>query len=65
MKEILITAKDTEATIRQIQNVIGGTIESRWGELILKVDNAVASGAIRCIIFEWGGSYLQYDITFF
>lgn len=65
MKEIHITAKDTEETLQHIQNTIGGTIESRWGELILTVDNAVANGEIRCVIFEWGGSYLYYNITFF
>lgn len=65
MREIHITAEDTESTIKQIQNVIGGTIESRWGEHILTVDNAVAKGAIRYIVFEWGGDFLYYDIAFF
>jgi len=65
MKEIHITAKDTEGTISQIQKALGGTIESRWGEHTLTIDNDLAKGSIRYIVFEWGGSFLYYDIIFY
>ncbi|WP_046756219.1 helix-turn-helix transcriptional regulator [Kordia jejudonensis] len=65
MKVINITATDTAGTVAQIQEVIGGTIIERWGEHILKVDNELAKGSIHFIEFEWGGSLLEYNITFF
>ena len=64
MKTINITAKSTEGTVRQIQDVIGGTITERWGEYVLNVDSDLAKGKITFITFEWGGSVLEYDLTF-
>jgi len=62
--EINITAKDTEGTVRQIQEVIGGRIEERWGEYELTVNNLNAHGSIRFITFDWGVNLLEYDIIF-
>ncbi len=62
--EINITAKDTEGTVRQIQEVIGGKIEERWGEYTLTVNNLNAHGSIRFITFDWGVNLLEYDIIF-
>ncbi|APG64727.1 AraC family transcriptional regulator [Tenacibaculum todarodis] len=64
MITINITAKSTEGTVKQIQEIIGGTIIERWGEYILSVNNNIATGKITFITFEWGGSVLEYDITF-
>lgn len=64
MTTINITAKDTQGTVKQIQSVIGGTITERWGEYVLDVDSNLAKGKITFLNFEWGGSVLQYDITF-
>ncbi|CAM1347749.1 helix-turn-helix domain-containing protein [Tenacibaculum crassostreae] len=64
MTTINITAKDTQGTVKQIQSVIGGTITERWGEYVLDVDSNLANGKITFLNFEWGGSVLQYDITF-
>ncbi len=64
MKTINSTATSTEGTVRQMQDVIGGKITERWGEYILEVDNEIAKGKIKFITFEWGGSVLEYDITF-
>ncbi|GAA4106839.1 hypothetical protein GCM10022393_01520 [Aquimarina addita] len=63
--EIDIDAETTEGTVRQIQKAIGGTIQERWGEFILVVDNDKGKGSIRFITFDWGVSLLEYDITFF
>ncbi|WP_299125764.1 response regulator transcription factor [uncultured Winogradskyella sp.] len=65
MTEINITAQSTEGTVKQIQEVIGGTIEDKWGEYTLTVDSDLAHGNIRFITFDWGVSLLEYDITFF
>ncbi|WP_062055395.1 helix-turn-helix domain-containing protein [Aquimarina longa] len=62
--EINITAKDTEGTVRQIQEIIGGKIEERWGEYTLTVNNLNAHGSIRFITFDWGVNLLEYDIIF-
>ncbi|MHA7056961.1 helix-turn-helix domain-containing protein [Aquimarina sp. M1] len=62
--EINITANDTAGTVRQIQEVIGGDIEERWGEYILTVNNLNAHGSIRFITFDWGVNLLEYDIIF-
>ncbi len=65
MTEIIIDAKSTEGTVRQIQSVIGGEISERWGEYTLTVNNQLAEGNIRFITFDWGVGLLEYDITFF
>ena len=65
MTEIIVDAKNTEGTVKQIQAVIGGLIQERWGEFVLQVDNEKAQGNIRFITFDWGVTLLEYDITFF
>lgn len=65
MTEIYVDAESTGDTVKQIQAVIGGTIEDRWGEYTLTVNSALAFGSIRFITFDWGVSLLEYDITFF
>ena len=65
MTEIGINAKSTEGTVKQIQEVIGGLIQERWGEYVLQVDNEKAKGSIRFITFDWGVTLLEYDIVFF
>ncbi|NHF61007.1 helix-turn-helix transcriptional regulator [Flavobacteriaceae bacterium TP-CH-4] len=64
MIKIVVDAESTAGTVRQIQEVIGGTINERWGEHTLTVDNGNAKGSIRFITFDWGVSLLEYDITF-
>ncbi len=64
MITINITASNTEGTVRQIQETIGGKIVERWGEYVLEVNNEIAKGKITFITFEWGASVLEYDITF-
>lgn len=65
MIEININAESTEGTVEQIRDIIGGTIEERWGEFVLNVDSDLAKGNIRFITLDWGVNLLEYDITFF
>lgn len=65
MTEIVIDANNTEGTVKQLRVALRGTIEERWGEHTLTVDNDLAQGTIRFITFDWGVSLLEYDITFF
>ena len=64
MLVINIDAESTAGTVEQIRDVIGGSIEERWGEHIFTVDNEIAKGNIRSITFDWGVNLLEYDITF-
>ena len=51
--------------VAQIQEVLGGRIEERWGEIVLHVSGAMANGSIRFLSFEWGVSMVDLDITFY
>ncbi|NNE75896.1 MAG: AraC family transcriptional regulator, partial [Pricia sp.] len=61
---IEIDATSTEGIVHQMQKAIGGSISQRWGEYSLTVNNAMATGSMRFITFDWGVSLLEYDITF-
>jgi len=65
MIKIKVKAQDTEESVEQIKNVLGGAIEEQWGQHQLKVSNDKAKGTIRFITFDWGVSLLELDITFF
>ena len=65
MTKITIDAKSTEGIVKQIQEVIGGHIQERWGEHTLTVNSKLAFGTIRYITFDWGVNLLEYDIEFF
>ncbi len=65
MITIKVNAKDTEGTVRQIQQELGGQIMERWGEYTLNIDNEKAKGNIKFITFDWGVSLLEYDLTFY
>ena len=65
MTEINITAEDTAGMVHQIQQVIGGRIQEKWGESSLQVSGALANGSIRLITFDWGVSLLDFKITFY
>ncbi|MDO6802799.1 helix-turn-helix transcriptional regulator [Wenyingzhuangia sp. 1_MG-2023] len=62
---VKITASNTIDTLEQIQSVLGGVIEEKWGEFFLKIDNEKAKGTIRFIAFDRGVSLLDYDIVFY
>ena len=65
MKEINITAKSTEDSIKKIQSNIGGVISERFGLYTLDVDNDIAKGCIRFITFDWGVNLIEHNIIYF
>ena len=65
MKLINTTAGNTIEILKEIKEVIGGSIQNTWGEHILIINNSVAKGSIRFIPFDWGVSLLHYDIEFY
>lgn len=65
MKEIKLSARNAEDTVRQIQSHIGGTISEKFGEFTLEVDNDIARGCVKIIRFEWGVSLTEYNIILF
>lgn len=64
MKVIEVHATSLQDTMLQMQRVLGGDINERWGESTFTVNNENATGTIRFIMFEWGVGLLEYDITF-
>ncbi len=64
MIEIEIIADNTKEVLQEIQKHIGGTVEEKWSECCLTVNNNNATGTIRFIPFDWGVSLLDYNITF-
>lgn len=65
MIRITVSAKNTIDALQQIRDAIGGQISERWGEYILEVNNKNAKGSIRSIVFDWGMSVVEYDLTFY
>ncbi|MEZ4803412.1 MAG: hypothetical protein R2797_11625 [Gelidibacter sp.] len=65
MKEIKLSAKSIEETVRQIQQHIGGTISEQFGEYTLDIDNEIAKGCIRFITFDWGVSLTEHNLIYF
>ncbi|WP_298499533.1 AraC family transcriptional regulator [uncultured Algibacter sp.] len=64
MIEIEINAENSKEILENIQKHIGGTIEDKWSEYTLNVDNDIAKGSICYIPFDWGVNLIDYNITF-
>ncbi|MGS2727026.1 helix-turn-helix transcriptional regulator [Psychroserpens sp. BH13MA-6] len=65
MKEIIITPENAKDLINQIQEAIGGTIDEKWNEYSLTLDNENARGTIKFMPFDWGVNLLNLNIVFF
>ncbi|WP_452226047.1 helix-turn-helix domain-containing protein [Lacinutrix cladophorae] len=65
MKIIKINAENTMDSIQQIKEQIGGTITQKWGENVLDIDNEFAKGCIRSMSFDWGVSFVEFNLIFF
>lgn len=64
MKTIEITDVENKSIIEQLNVYIKGDIELTAGEEVLIFDNAIGSGSIRNMKFEWGIALLDYDVNF-
>ncbi|TMM32325.1 helix-turn-helix transcriptional regulator [Polaribacter aestuariivivens] len=64
MIEIELNANSDIGLITQMKEAIGGTIEDKWSECILTVNNENAIGNIRFIPFDWGVNLLDFNIKF-
>ncbi|WP_179006091.1 helix-turn-helix domain-containing protein [Winogradskyella forsetii] len=65
MIEIKLTPSNTRDILTQISEHLDGTIEERWGEYTMTIDNANARGKITYIPFDWGVNLLDFDIKFY
>ena len=65
MIEITINAESAEGALVQIQDLLGGDLHERWGELALRIDNDIAKGCIKCLNFDWGVNLVEFDAIFF
>lgn len=64
MIEIVLNPSNTSDILTQISKHLGGTIEERWGEYTMTIDNKNGRGNITYIPFDWGVNLLDFDITF-
>lgn len=64
MLELDIKADNARELIEQFHHYIGGSIDEKWSETILTIDNEFAKGSIRYIPFDGGINLMDYDITF-
>lgn len=64
MKIIKINAENTADSIKQFKEQIGGNISQKWGEYTLVLDNEFAKGSIRLMTFDWGVSFIDYNLVF-
>ena len=62
MIEIELIADSPKDLLEQINDEVNGTIETKWNESILSVDNELAKGTIRFIPFDWGVNLLDIDL---
>lgn len=65
MIEILLNPTNTRDILTQISENLNGTIEERWGEYVMTIDNANARGKITYIPYDWGVNLLDFDIKFY
>jgi AraC-like DNA-binding protein len=65
MIEIEINPSNTRDILTQISEHLDGTIDERWGEYTMTIDNANARGKITYIPFDWGVNLLDFDIIFY
>ena len=64
MIEIVINPENTKDILTQISAHLGGTIEEKWGEYTMTIDNSNGKGKIIYIPFDWGVNLLDMNITF-
>lgn len=62
MIEIDIVADSPRDLLDQINEKIGGKIDTKWNESVLTIDNEFAKGKIRFIPFDWGLNLLDFEI---
>ncbi|WP_452219646.1 helix-turn-helix domain-containing protein [Lacinutrix salivirga] len=65
MKVIKINAENSIDTIKEFKKHLGGDITQNWGETLLTLDNDFAKGCIRLMVFDWGVSFIEYNLIFF
>lgn len=62
--EIEIDADNIDDLIIQLKNGLGGILENKWNETILKINNKIAFGSIRFIPFDWGVNLFDFNLKF-
>lgn len=64
MQTIEITANTLSETIKQLQDVTGGSLDRDIKEQIVTLNSELASGEIRAMQLKGGISFIQFDVTF-
>ncbi len=64
MINIDIATNSVQGFGREIQSVLGGKFEEKWGEQVLILDNDFAKGQIKFLDFDWGVNLIEFNIVF-
>ncbi len=64
MQEIRIENQSVDSLLDELNVILRGTLEEKWGERTLTFDNELGKGIIRSISFDWGVSLIDYDVNF-
>lgn len=64
MQEIVVTSRNDDSILGELNKCLKGELRESWGERTLKFDNALGEGVVRSISFDWGVSLLDCDVKF-
>ena len=53
-----------DGVLQQLNESLGGSLSEQWGESKIEINNGIGKGTIRSIDFDWGVSFIEYDIQF-
>lgn len=64
MQEIIVKNQDVDTLLNQLNQILQGSIDDKWGQRELSFDNEKGRGRIRSITFDWGVSLIDFDVHF-
>jgi len=64
MQKIEIHSIDGVEILEQLNAHLKGKLTDQWGEHVLEFDNEFGKGVVRSIVFDWGVSLVDYDVSF-
>ena len=54
----------SDGILQQLNESLGGDLSEKWGESKIEINNGIGNGTIRSIDFDWGVSFIEYDLKF-
>ena len=53
-----------EGIPEQLHQALDATMETHWGETFLSFDNEIGKGLVKTIAFDWGLTFMHWDVSF-